>query len=45
LFVFSSPALLKDLNNNQIIRSLKAKVRVLADNLAGFMLRDDLGRA
>jgi hypothetical protein len=44
LLVFGSPALLEDLNDDQIISPLEPKVRVLADDLAGLVLRDDLGR-
>jgi hypothetical protein len=41
-FVSGQPTLLEDLDNDQIIRPLKAKVRVFADDLARLVLRDDL---
>jgi hypothetical protein len=41
-FVSGQPTLLEDLDNDQIIRPLKAKIRVFANDLARLVLRDDL---
>jgi hypothetical protein len=38
----SSSTLLEDLNNDQIIGPFKPKVRVVANDLAFFVLRDNL---
>jgi hypothetical protein len=42
LFVLGSPALLKDLNDDQVVRPCKPEIRVLAYNLACLVLRDNL---